>query len=168
MPKKDTFETWKDNGKWPEYREILRKGAINHYTEKEIASCLNISQDTFTRIKKKHPEILNEMDDARRKDREDLIDAMRKLALGQAKTISKRKVLKSKAGVVTEEKLVGETETILAPNANAIEYLLATGHDDRYSVPYRKLKLMESQVMKDLEEINNARSIGQDSDNEDK
>ena len=90
MPKKDTFETWKDNGKWPEYREILRKGAVNHYTEKEIASCLNISQDTFTRIKKKHPEILNEMDDARRKDREDLIDAMRKLALGQAKTISKR------------------------------------------------------------------------------
>ena len=166
MPKKDSFDTWNENGTWPEYRELLKKGAINHYTEKEIASCLNITQETFIKMKRKHPEILQVMEDARRKDREDLLDAMRLLALGKAKSITKRKVLKSKAGVVTEEKVIGETETTLPPNANAIEFLLATGHDDKYSVPYHKLKLMESQVMKDLEEVNNARSIGQDSDEE--
>ncbi len=168
MPRKDTLKTWKEQNLWPEYRKRIVEGVRNQLTEKELASRLGISQATFISLKNKHPEIIEAIEEAKRTDKEELIAAMRALALGKAKTISERKVMKSKAGGVTEEKTIGLVETTLAPNANAIEYLLATGHDEKYSVSYKKLKLMEDQVMKDLEDINNARCIGQDSDEENK
>ena len=170
MPRKrkDTFDTWKDKELWPEYRKKLMEGVKNQNTEKELASCLGITQATFINLKNNHPEIIQAIEEAKKTDKEELIAAMRALALGKAKTISERKVMKTKVGGGTEERTVGLVEKTLTPNANAIEYLLATGHDDKYSVPYRKLKLMEDQVMKDLEDINNARCIGKDSEEENK
>lgn len=166
MPRKDTFKTWKENGTWPENRKRIIECVKNQCTDKEIASCLRISQDTFIQLKKNHPEIIEAIEEGKREDKEELINAMRLLALGKAKTISERKVMKTKKCGVTEEKTIGLVETTLAPNAAAIEYLLATGQDDRFSLPARKLKFMENQLKKELEDIENARCIGKDSDEE--
>ena len=168
MPRKDTFMTWKENGLWPEYRKTLKEGVKNQYTEKELASCLHISQDTFICLKKKHKEIIEAMEEAKKEDKDSLLAAMRSLALGTAKTVTERKAIKTKSNGSTEEKVVGRNETTLAPNKDAIEYLLATGYDEKYSIPYRKLKMMEENLKKEVEEINNARCIGQDSEEENK
>lgn len=166
MPRKNTLKTWKDNGLWPEYRKRLKTAVKNQLSDKDIASCLSISQATYIDLKKKEPEILEAIEEAKREDMEELLSAMRSLALGTAKTVTEKKAIKTKTGGVSEEKVIGKTETTLAPNKDAIEYLLATGHDERYSVPYRKLKMLEENANKELEEINNARFIGQDSEEE--
>lgn len=165
MPRKDTLETWKENGTWPEYREIIAEAAINNYSDGELASCLNITQATLITLKKKHPEIIQIMMDAKKKDRVDLLANIRKLAKGDKVTIQ-RKVLKRKGGKVVDEQVIGETVQEYAPNLNANEYLLAVVHGEQYSVPFRRMKLMEQKAIEDMEVMNNARSIGQDSDEE--
>lgn len=166
MPRKDTYQTWIENGTWPEYRKILVKAALNNYSDGELASCLSITQATLITLKKRHPEIIQVMMDAKKDDREELLANIRKLAKGD-KVIIQRKVLKHKSGKVVDEQVVGETVQEYAPNLNANEYLLAVVHGEQYSVPFRRLKLMEQKVNEDLEEIKNARSIGQDSIDED-
>ena len=166
MPKKDTYMTWIENGTWPEYRKKLVKGVLNNYTDKELASCLRISQVTFIQLKKKHPEIIQTMEEAKTDDRQDLLDCIRILAKG-AEDVIQRKTMKTKSGKVTEEKLIGETVHKLPPNLNACQYLLAVVHGEQYSADFRRLKLMEQKAMEDLEGLHNAEIIGADSDKED-
>ncbi len=166
MPRKDTFETWKENGTWPEYREIIIEAAINNYSDAELASCLHITQATLITLKKKHPEIIQIMMDARKNDRVSLLANIRKLANGGT-TTTQKKLLKKKDGKLVNEQVVGETVQEYAPNLNANEYLLAVVHGEQYSVPFRRLKLMEKKAIQEMEDMNNARSIGQDSIDED-
>lgn len=165
MPKKDSYLTWIAEGRWPEYRDRLIKGALNNYTDKEIASCLNISQATFIQLKRKHPEIIQTMEEAKTKDRQDLLDCIRILAKG-ATDVVQRKAMKTKGGEVKEEKVIGEVIHKLPPNLNACQYLLAVVHGEQYSADFRRLKLMEAKAMEDLEGLNNAEIIGADSDKE--
>ena len=82
MPRKDTYQTWIENGTWPEYRKILVKAALNNYSDGELASCLSITQATLITLKKRHPEIIQVMMDAKKDDREELLANIRKLAKG--------------------------------------------------------------------------------------
>ena len=78
----DTFEMWLNDGLWPKYRDFLKEAVKNNFSQKEICRRLQMDQNTFSRLKKKHKEIVEAMEDGKVGLKESLINGMLQLALG--------------------------------------------------------------------------------------
>ena len=165
MGRKTILATWKDSGKWPEYREILIKCLLAGATDKEIASCLKISPDTYTSLKKVK-EIRELIDETKLNDKWHFIENVRKLADGAEHKVT-RKTMKTKDGKVVGERVAGEVVTKMPPSLDANRYLLAILYGDEFAVEYRKLKILENKVKNELGGWENANVESEDSDKED-
>ena len=55
--KRDTYQMWKDTGQLPQVLEFIKECSRKLDTQKEMCTYLNLDEATFTRLKKKHPEL---------------------------------------------------------------------------------------------------------------
>ena len=165
MGRKTILATWKDSGKWPEYREILIKCLLAGATDKEIASCLKISPDTYTSLKKVK-EIRELIDQTKFNDKWHFIENVRKLADGAEHKVT-RKTMKTKDGKVVGERVAGEVVTKMPPSLDANRYLLAILYGDEFAVEYRQLQILDNTVKNELGGWENANVESEDSDKED-
>lgn len=165
MGRKSCLATWKDSGKWPEYREILIQCILSGATDKEIASCLKISPDTYTSFKK-IPEIRQLIEETKFNDKKHFLDNVRKLADGAEHKVT-RKTMKTKDGKVVGERVAGEVVTKMPPSLDANRYLLAILYGDEFAIEYRKLKILENKVKNELGGWENANVESEDSNKED-
>lgn len=168
MPKRrDTFQAWVENGRWPEIEKILKECVKYRYTEQEICRRLNVTQVTFIAMKKKHKEIIDAIDEGMLNQKVLLIDNVMKLACGYDE-INETKVIKSKNGKVTDEKVIQQNVRHIGPDLKANIYLLTKIFGPMYSSQYEHLKLEYEKMNNNKEAWSNARSIEEDSGEEDK
>lgn len=165
MPRKDSYVTWTKNGMWPEYRERIIECVLTGASDREIASCLKITPDTFINLKNKHPEIRDLIEQTKLNDKRHFLLNVRKLADGAEHTVTK-KTMKTKDGKVVGEKIAGEVVTKLPPNLDANRYMLAILFGDEYAIEYRKLKILETKLKNEIGGWTNANVESEDSDKE--
>lgn len=160
--RRDFFQAWVDTGRWPEYRNFLKECKKYNYTDKEICRRLNVTQATLVNLKKKHPEISEAMEEGILEQKVVLINNIMKLACGYDEIVD-TKLIKSKSGKVTDEKVIQQNVRHIGPDLKANIYLLTVHFGGQYSSQYEQLKLAREKFEKDKEEWNNARGIKEDS-----
>lgn len=151
VPKKDTYEMWVDSGKWPEIRTFIGDCARKLVTQREMCKHLGIDEATFSRLKKKHPEIVKEIEAAKVNLKIDLMGAMYKKAIG-FQTVDEEQIIedKGKAGV-TKRKVTKVTKQV-PPDFKAIVYLLSKQFGRNFSDRSEELKLAEQKMKSNEEE----------------
>ena len=80
--KRDTYQMWKDTGQLPQVLEFIKECSRKLVTQKEMCTYLNLDEATFTRLKKKHPELDEAFHKAKLDLKKDLMGALYKKAIG--------------------------------------------------------------------------------------
>ena len=76
--KRDTYQMWKDTGQLPQVLEFIKECSRKLVTQKEMCTYLNLDEATFTRLKKKHPELDEAFHKAKLDLKKDLMGALYK------------------------------------------------------------------------------------------
>lgn len=164
----DTFEMWVNDGLWPKYRDFLTKAVRNNFSQKEICRRLQMDQNTFSRLKKKHVEIVEAMEEGKVGLKEDLINAMLQLALGYDEvTETKLASEKSSAGRGGADKKAYRQVRHIGPDYKATVYLLKINFGLDYDPNSEQIKLMIKRAKEGKETWGNGKIIKEDSDKED-
>lgn len=154
IPKRDTYELWLDSGKWPEIQTFIAECAKKLVTQREMCERLNIDEATFSRLKKKHPEIQKVMDDARINLKMDLIGAMYKRAVGY-ESVDEEQVIEDKGKGNGQRRKVTKVTKQVAPDFKALVYLLSKHFGRDFTDRSEELKLAEQKMQLSQEEWNN-------------
>ena len=97
------------------------KGWIRTMTERQIASRLGISETSFERYKKKHPELCEALDQVRKWLRADAMSALIKKACGHKVTVQHKRI-RTVDGKKTID--IDEDEVYYPPDTGALHLLL--------------------------------------------
>ena len=79
---RDLFEVWRDTGELDNVLNFIRDCSKKLIKQGEICEHLGINEATFSRLKKKHPEIKEAIEKSKLDLKKDLADALYKLAVG--------------------------------------------------------------------------------------
>ena len=80
--KRDIWEVWDDTGQLESVKAFIKDCSRKLITQAEMCKYLNIDTATFSRLKKKHPEIAEIQENAKLDLKKDLMDALYKKAIG--------------------------------------------------------------------------------------
>ena len=83
---RDIYDMWRDSGDLPKIMAFISECAKKLVTQSEMCEHLGINEATFSRLKKKHPEIQQAMDKEKLNLKDDLSSALYKLAMGYTLT----------------------------------------------------------------------------------
>lgn len=160
---KDKFEMWLESDKWPEYRDFLKEATKYDMTQKEICRRLHITEATFIKLKKKHKEIQDAMDEGLADLKDILLKNIFVLACGYDE-VTEQKVITDKGNGVTQEKKIYRTVRKVGPDMKANLYLLSKKFGIEYDPNYEQLKLAKEKAESNKEEWPNGKTIGKDSE----
>lgn len=150
-PKRDTFELWLDHGKWPEIRAFITESARKLVTQGEMCERLSINEATFSRLKKKHPEIQRAIMDAKLDLKMDLMGVMYKKAVGYT-SVDEEQIIEDKGnGGATKRKITKVTKQI-QPEYKALVYLLSKHYGTNFHDRSEDLKLAKQKLLQSEEE----------------
>jgi len=152
-PKKDTYEMWLDSGKWPEIQTFIADCSRKLVTQREMCERLNIDEATFSRLKKKHPEIGQVMESARVNLKMDLMSAMYKKAVGFESSEEEQIIEDKGKGSPAKRKVTKITKQV-PPDYKALLYLLTKHFGKDFSDHSEELKLAEQKMKQSQEEWN--------------
>ena len=166
----DTFEMWQRDELWPKYRDIITECVRNNLTQKEICRRLQLNPSTFSELKKNHKEIRDAIEDGKVGLKEDLVNAMLKLALGYDE-ITDTKLVSNKASAARNgggaDKKAYQQVRHVGPDRQAIIYLLKINFGIEYDPNAEQIKLMIQKAKDGKETWNNGKTLAKDSDKED-
>ena len=91
MAKKlDTYQMWEKTGVLKSKLDYIKAASATFYTQKEMCRDLGITEQTFTQLKNKHPEIQQAISEGEALLLNDLFSALKRKAVGyKEKTTSK-------------------------------------------------------------------------------
>lgn len=150
-PKKDTYEMWLDSGKWPEIQAFIAECSKKLVTQREMCERLSIDEATFSRLKKRHPEIGQVMESARVNLKMDLVGAMYKRAVG-FETVDEEQIVEDKGRGSPPRRKVTKTTKQVPPDYKALVYLLSRHFGREFSDRSEELKLAEQKMKENQEE----------------
>ncbi len=150
-PRRDTYEMWVDSGKWPEIKAFIADCARKLVTQREMCKRLGIDEATFSRLKKKHPEIEREMDSAKIDLKMDLMGAMYKKAIG-FEIVDEEQIIEDKGRGATPRRKVTKVTKQVPPDFKALVYLLSKQFGRNFSDRSEELKLAEQKIKSNQEE----------------
>ena len=165
----DTFEMWLNDGLWPKYRDFLKEAVKNNFNQKEICRRLQMDQNTFSRLKKKHKEIVDAMEDGKVGLKESLINSMLQLALGYDEITTTQlasEKVNGGSGKGGDKKAYRQVRHV-GPDYKALIYLLKINFGIDYDPNSEQIKLMIKKAKEGKEIWGNGKIIKQDSDKED-
>ena len=164
----DTFEMWQKNELWPKYRDFLKEASRKGLTQKEICRRLQLEPATFIRLKKRHKEIIDALEEGKVGLKEDLINAMLQLALGYDEiTTTQLASEKASSGKGGSDKKAYRQVRHIGPDYKAAIYLLKINFGIDYDPNSEQIKLMIKKAKEGKETWGNGKIIKQDSDKED-
>ena len=162
--KPDAFEKWQKADKWLEVRKIIVEKSKLGYSQKRISECLGIKNEaTFCRLKNRHPEIQEALDEADGYVLENCFTAMYKLAFGGTYTNQHVVIEKDPKTGKEKQKLYKDIREV-EPNFNALAYVLGQRFGEKYSVKREELQLMREKMNATKGEWKNADVKEEDSD----
>lgn len=150
-PKRDVFEIWRDNGDLERILAFIRDCARKLVTQGEMCEHLGITETTFSKLKKKHPELQEAIDKSKLDLKKDLADAMYKLAMGYTLT-EETQDIEDKGSGQSQKRKVHRTKKEIGPDFKAIVYLLTKKFGREYSQRYEDLQIAEKKIEEAKEE----------------
>lgn len=154
MRKKDIYETWVSNGLWNEVSAFIKDCTRKMVSQREMCIHLHMEESTFSRLKKRHPEIQAVIDEAKLDLKKDLINALYKKAIG-FETVDEEQFIEDKGKGQEQKRKIHRTKKQVGPDYKSIVYLLTKVFGKEYSERYEELKLMEQKMIDAKEEWNN-------------
>lgn len=161
--KNDIFDEWKKRGILSIKLDFIKKASRSFYTQKKMCAYLGISEATFIKLKKNHPEVANAMNEGEEALLKDLYDATLIKAKGQTKVLHHRSAEKGPHG--GQKQKILEEEKYYPPDLEAIKYVLMIKFGREYNPRKDFLNIMEkknednvwfdeSDDIKELERLN--------------
>jgi len=151
MANKDTYQLWVETGKLDEVFEFIKECSRKLVTQKEMCKHLGITQDTFTRLKRKYPEIEKAQFEAKINLKIDLTGALYKRAIGYDVTEETQHIDDAGKTRAPRRKIVRTTRHIPADKYSAV-YLLTKHFGREYSDKAYELKILEEKMKASKEE----------------
>lgn len=144
----DTYQMWVQSGKWPEVRSFIVDCIKKRVSQKEISERLNMDEATFSRLKSKHKEIQDAIDEAKLNTKKDLMNAMYKLAMGYEE-ITEDQVIEDDGSGKKQKRKIHKVKRNVGPDYKALCYLMTKLFGPEFSDKAEELALqvkkMESQ-----------------------
>jgi hypothetical protein len=141
----DQFEKWKATGKLNEILDYIGECSRKLVTQHEMLVQLGIRDDTFSKMKRKHPEIQEAQDRARYSLKRDLAGALYKKAIGFETTEEYQDVEDNGKGKASKRK-IHRVKKYVPPDYKAIIYLMTKTFGKEYSERYEELALAERKL----------------------
>ena len=161
MAKKlDTYQMWKKTGVLKSKLDYIKAASATLYTQKDMCKDLGITEQTFTALKEKHPEIQQAISEGESLLLGDLFSALKIKAMGHKEKTTSKSMRKNPIGG-TETK-VTEEEKYYPPDFEVIKYILIM----KFGKDFDPKKFMYEYMDKKntSEEWVNATPIGADED----
>lgn len=149
--KRDIFEMWAENGDLDRILDFIRDCSKKLVTQGEMCEHLGITETTFSKLKKKHPELQEAIDKSKLDLKKDLADAMYKLAMGYTLT-EETQDIEDKGSGQSQKRKVHRTKKEIGPDFKAIVYLLTKKFGREYSQRYEDLQIAEKKIEEAKEE----------------
>lgn len=149
--KRDIFEMWAENGDLDRILDFIRDCSRKLVTQGEMCEHLGITETTFSKLKKKHPELQQAIDKSKLDLKKDLADAMYKLAMGYTLT-EETQDIEDKGSGQSQKRKVHRTKKEIGPDFKAIVYLLTKKFGREYSQRYEDLQIAEKKIEEAKEE----------------
>jgi len=141
----DIYKNWVESGKLPEVLAFITECAKKLVSQKEMCRVLKINANTFSSMKKDHPDIQEAIDKAKYELKKDLASAMYKKAVGY-ETVEEDQYIVDKGG--QQVKKVHRTKKQVGPDYKALTYLLTKHFGREWSERYEDLTFMAEQKEK--------------------
>lgn len=142
------YRNWVETGKLPEVLAFISECAKKLVSQKEMCQVLKINANTFSSMKREHPDIQEAIDKAKYELKRDLASAMYRKAVGY-ETVEEDQYIVDKGG--QQVKKVHRTKKQVGPDYKALTYLLTKYFGKEYAERYEEMRLMERK-MKNTEE----------------
>lgn len=158
MKKQDIYETWKSTGQLDKVMAFIKSCATGLITQKEMCEYLNITEQSFTNMKKKHPEIAKVMEDAKLDLKSKLIDALVKKALG-FEIVEEEQFIEDGGKGEKQKRKIHRTKKQVPPDYKSIVYLLTKKFGKEFSERYEDIMLAEKKLEQAKEVWNNEQQV---------
>ena len=163
---RDLYQVWKDNGEFDTIVAFIKDCYKKLVTQREMCEHLNISEVTFSRMKKKHPDIAALVEASRLDLKRDLVGALYKRAMGYS-TVETQQIIEDKGKGNQQKRRVLKIVKEVGPDYKSIVYLLTKHFGREYSERYEEIKLLEKRIEAGKEEWNDGSEQTECSDDED-
>lgn len=150
----DIFEKWKASGDLPKILEFIAECSRKLVTQREMLQHLGMREDTFSKLKKKHPEIQKAQDDARYNLKADLTGALYKRAIG-FETIEEYQDIEDGGKGQKQKRKIHRVKKYIPPDYKSIIYLMTKTFGREYSDRYEELAMAEKKLEMTKEEWKN-------------
>lgn len=148
---RDLYEMWRDTGQLPQIMTFITECSKKLVTQAEMCAHLGITETTFSRLKKRHPEIKEAMEKARMNLKEDLASALYKLAMGYTLT-EETQDIEDKGQGQPQKRKIHRTKKEIGPDFKAIVYLLTKKFGREYSQRFEDFQIAEKKMAEAKEE----------------
>ncbi len=146
--KRDIWEVWDDTGQLESVKAFIKDCSRKLITQAEMCKYLNIDTATFSRLKKKHPEIAEIQENAKLDLKKDLMDALYKKAIGY-EIVEEDQYIEDRGAGKEQKRKIHRIKKQVGPDYKAIVYLLTKhfGHEyiERYDEFLVVSKLKQAQ-----------------------
>jgi len=148
---RDIYDMWRDTGDLPKVMAFITDCTKKLITQSEICEHLGINEATFSRLKKRHPEIQAAMNKAKLDLKDDLASALYKLAMGYTLT-EETQDIEDKGSGQAQKRKIHRTKKEIGPDFKAIVYLLTKKFGREYSQRFEDYELAEKKLEQAKEE----------------
>ena len=140
--KRDTYQMWKDTGQLPQVLEFIKECSRKLVTQKEMCTYLNLDEATFTRLKKKHPELDEAFHKAKLDLKKDLMGALYKKAIGY-ELVEEEQFIEDKGKGEQQKRKIHRTKKQVGPDYKAIVYLLNKHFGREFNERYEDFEILK-------------------------
>ena len=149
--KRDTYQMWQDTGQLPQVLEFIKECSRKLVTQKEMCQYLNLDEATFTRLKKKHPELDEVFHKAKLELKKDLMGALYKKAVGY-ELVEEEQFIEDKGKGEGQKRKIHRIKKQVPPDYRSCLYLLTKQFGREYCEKFEEMKMVEQRV-KESEDV---------------
>lgn len=161
--KRDTYQMWQDTGQLSQVLEFIKECSRKLVTQKEMCRYLNLDEATFTRLKKKHPELDEAFHKAKLDLKKDLMGALYKKAMGY-ELVEEEQFIEDKGKGEQQKRKIHRTKKQVGPDYKAIVYLLNKHFGREFNERYDDFEIMKEKLALGKEEWSDGSEVESDSD----
>jgi len=166
MREKDIYDIWKESGQLDAVIAFIASCANKLVSQREMCEYLKINESTFSRLKKRHPDIQEAINKARLDLKKDLVDALVKKALG-FELVEEEQWIEDGGKGEKQKRKIHRTKKQVPPDYKSIVYLLTKRYGKEFSERYEEIMLAEKKLEQAKEEWENGNRQAESCDDED-
>lgn len=145
MRDKDIYDVWKESGQLEATIAFIASCANKLVSQREMCEYLKINESTFSRLKKRHPDIQEAINKGKLELKKDLIDALVKKALG-FETVEEEQWIEDGGKGEKQKRKIHRTKKQVPPDYKSIIYLLTKRYGKEFSERYEEIMLAERKI----------------------